>query len=135
MRLAVVALSIMALVCAFAGPAAADRPAAFTFVDVFPDVNPCTDTAMTVTITSNGVIHEHGSREVVHVERTITTSDGFAGRGTESFVDNGQVRRARLTDIMTNAFGDRFRAHGVFVLDVSSGTVRVQRFALTCLGR
>jgi hypothetical protein len=90
---------------------------------------------MTVTITSNGVLHEHGSREVVHVQRTITTSDGFAGRGTESFVDNGRVLRARLSDIMTNASGDRFRARGVFVEDLSTGTVRVERFELTCLGR
>ena len=132
MRLVVALLSVVAL--AIAAPAAADRPAAFTFVDVFPDVNPCTGNAMTVTITSNGVFHEHGSREVVHVERTITTSDGFAGRGTESFVDNGQVRRARLTDILTNAVGARFRAHAVFVEDVSSGTVRVDSFELTCLG-
>jgi hypothetical protein len=35
---------------------------------------------------------------------------------------------------MTNASGDRFRAHFVFVLDVSAGTVRVERGGLTCLG-
>jgi hypothetical protein len=36
---------------------------------------------------------------------------------------------------MTNATtGDRFRARGMFVLDVSTGTVRVDRFELTCLG-
>jgi hypothetical protein len=35
---------------------------------------------------------------------------------------------------MTNASGDRFRARGVLVLDVSTETVRVERFELTCLG-
>jgi hypothetical protein len=41
---------------------------------------------------------------------------------------------ARITDIMTNASGDRFRARGVFVLDLSTDTARVDRFELTCLG-
>jgi hypothetical protein len=40
-----------------------------------------------------------------------------------------------VTDIMTNASGGyRFRARGVFVLDISTDTVRVERFELTCLG-
>jgi hypothetical protein len=133
MRLVVAVLSIVAL--AFAAPAAADRPAAFGFVDVFPDVNPCTGNAMTVTITVNGFLHEHDSREVFYGERTITTSDGFAGRGTETFLVNGQILLFRQTDIMTNASGDRFRAHGVFVLDLSTDTARVDRFELTCLSR
>jgi hypothetical protein len=30
--------------------------------------------------------------------------------------------------------GYHFRARGVFVLDISTGTVRVERFELTCLG-
>jgi hypothetical protein len=62
------------------------------------------------------------------------TNDGFVGHGTDNFVDNGQVVVSRITDIMTNASGDRFRARGVFVLDVSTETVRVERFELTCLG-
>jgi hypothetical protein len=133
MRLVVAALSVVAL--AFAAPAAADRPAAVAFVDVFPDTNPCTGTAMTVTITVNGFLHEHGSREVFHGERTITTSDGFVGRGTETFLLNGQILLFRQTDIMTNASGDRFRAHGVFVLDISTDTAKVDKFELTCLRR
>jgi hypothetical protein len=34
---------------------------------------------------------------------------------------------------MANASGDRFRARGVFVLDLRTNTVRVDRFELTCL--
>ena len=53
MKTAVIGLlSLVAL--ALAAPAAADAPSPFTFVDVFPDVNPCTGTAMTVTITVAG---------------------------------------------------------------------------------
>lgn len=131
MRLVVGLLSVVAL--AFAAPAVADQPIPEQFVDVFPDVNPCTGEVMTVTIVTNGYFHEHGSRFLAHAERTITTSDGFAGRGTESFVDNGRIVRYRFSDILTNASGDRFRARSVFVEHLATGTLRVDRFELTCL--
>jgi hypothetical protein len=132
MRLVVGLLSVVAL--AFAVPAAADPPTAFPIEDVFEDVNPCTGNIMTVTFVGTAFVHFHDSRIVVHAERTITTSDGFVGHGTDSFVDNGQVVMSRINDMMANASGDRFRARGVFVLDISTETVRVERFELTCLG-
>ena len=131
-RLFSVLLGMVALVVA--APAAADPPTAFPIEDVFLDVNPCTGDTMTVTFVGTVSVHEHGSRVVAIAHRTITTSDGFVGHGTDSFVDNGRVLMSRITDIMTNASGDRFRARGVFVLDISTGTVRVERFELTCLG-
>jgi len=128
-----VLLSVVAL--AFAVPAAADRPTEFPILDVFPDVNPCTGNPMTVTFVGTAYVHVHDSRTVFRTQRTITTSDGFVGHGTDSSVDNGQVVTARITDIVTNASsGDRFRARGVFVLNLSTGTVRVDRFELTCVG-
>jgi hypothetical protein len=132
MRLVLVLLSVVAL--AFAAPAAADRPTEFPILDVFPDVNPCTGNPRTVTFVGTAFVHFHDSRMVGRSQRTITTSDGFVGHGTDSFVANGQVFVFRQTDILTNASGDRFRARGVFVVDVSTGTVRVERFELTCLG-
>jgi hypothetical protein len=131
-RLLLVLLGVFALVVA--APAAADRPTEFPILDVFPDVNPCTGNVMTVTFVGTVFVHFHDSRIVAHAHRTITTSDGFVGHGTDTFVANGQIEMFRQTDIMTNASGDRFRARGVFVLDVSTGTVRVERFELTCLG-
>ena len=100
---------------------------------MFPDVNPCTGNAMTVTFVGTVSVHSHDSRVVAIAHRTITTSDGFVGHGTDSFVV-GQVLMSRITDVMTNASGDRFRARGVFVLDLKTDTVRVDRFELTCLG-
>jgi hypothetical protein len=133
MRLVVALLSVVAL--AFAAPAAADRPLEFPILDTFPDVNPCTGNAMVVTFVGTLFVHDHGSREVNIARRTITTSDGFVGRGTDTFVDNGQVIMFRLTDILTNAAtGDRFRAQNLFVLDLSTETIRVERGGLTCLG-
>ena len=131
-RLFVLLLGLVALVVAV--PAAADRPTEFPILDVFPDVNPCTGNPMTVTFVGTAFVHFHDSRLLVRSQRTITTSDGFAGHGTDNFVANGQVFVFRQTDIMTNASGDRFRARGVFVLDLSTDTVRVDRFELTCLG-
>ena len=125
-------LSVVALLVA--APAAADRPTQFPILDVFPDVNPCTGNPMMVTFVGTAYVHDHDGRVVARAQRTITTSDGFVGHGTDNFVDNGQVLMARITDIMTNASGDRFRARGVFVLDLSTETVRVDRFELTCLG-
>ena len=90
---------------------------------------------MTVTFVGTAFVHFHDSRVVVRAERTITTSDGSVGHGTDSFVDNGQVLMFRMTDIMTNASGGyHFRARTVFVLDLSTGTVRIERGELTCLG-
>jgi hypothetical protein len=130
-RLVIGLLSVVAL--AFAAPAAADPPTEFPILDVFTDVNPCTGDPMTVTFVGTAFVHFHDSRVVARAERTITTSDGFVGHGTDSFVDNGQVLMFRQTDIMANASGDRFRARGLFVLDVSTDTVRIERFELTCL--
>ena len=133
MRLVIAVLSVVAL--AFAAPAAADPPTEFPILDVFQDVNPCTGNVITVTFVGTASVHSHGSRVVGHAERTITTSDGFAGHGTDTFVDNGQVFKYSLTDILTNtASGDRVRARVLVVGDVSTGTARIERFELTCLG-
>jgi len=128
-----VLLGLVAL--AFAVPAAADPPTAEPFEFVFLDVNPCTGDIHMVTIAGTSFVHDHDGRIVGHSERTITTSpDGFVGHGTDSFVNNGQVDVFRFTDIIANASGDRFRARGVFVFDISTGTQRVENFELTCLG-
>jgi hypothetical protein len=133
MKLVVALVSVVAL--AFAAPAAADRPTAFPSVEVFPDVNPCTGDTMTVTIAVTDFVHFHDGRIVVRSERTITTSDGSVGHGTSSLVGNGQVIRFGMTDIMKNtSAGYGFRARGLFLLDLSTDTVRIERFELTCLG-
>ena len=118
-----------------AAPAAADPPTSASFEETFPDVNPCTGDPMMVTIRIAIFEHSHGSRVVGRGERTITTDDGSVGRGTESFVDNGQIVKYNFTDIMTNALGGyRFRAAGGFVFHIATDTLRVDRFEFDCLG-
>jgi hypothetical protein len=131
--LVAVLLGVVAL--SFAVPAAADPPTAFPFEFVFDDVNPCTGDIHTVTIAGTTFLHSHDGRIVASSERTITTSPtGFVGHGRDSLVENGQVIMFRLADILTNASGDRIRARFVIVLDASTGTVRVEKGELTCLG-
>jgi hypothetical protein len=132
-RLVIALLSVVAL--AFPVPAAANPPVEEPILDVFTDINPCSGEEMTVTFVGSVRVHEHGERVIATAHRTITTSDGFEGHGVDSFVDNGQVVKFTLNDIMTNeATGQRFRAYSVFVIDLATDTVRVDRFELTCLG-
>jgi len=132
-RLLPVLLGLFALVVA--APGAADPPTAFPFEEVFLDVNPCTGDIVTVTIAGADFVHLHDGRLVVRSERTWTASDGSIGHGTGSLVDNGQVIRAAGTDILRNASGGYvIRARSVFVLDISTGMVRVEKVELTCLG-
>lgn len=128
-----VLLGVVAL--ASAVPAAADAPTAFPFEFVFDDVNPCTGLTHTVTIAGTTYVHDHDGRVVARSERTITTSPtGFVGHGTDSNVLNGQVELFRLADILTNPSGDRIRARFVILVDLSTGTAKVEKGALTCLG-
>jgi hypothetical protein len=129
-----VLLSVFAL--AFAVPAAADRPTVFTFEFSFPGVDPCTGLVHTVTIAGTEFVHFHDGDVVSHAERTITTTPtGYIGHGTDTDVFNGQIFMNRFTDILANESGDRFRASFVFVLDLSTGTVRVEKgIEVTCLG-
>jgi hypothetical protein len=133
MRKLLLVLLTMA-VLAVAPPAAADPPTVTTFTYSFEDVNPCTGLIFTVTITVTNFEHSHDGRIVVITRRTITTDDGFVGQGVVSFVDNGQVERFSVNDILANPAGDRIRGHFAFVLDLSTDTVRVARGVLTCLG-
>ena len=130
---AAVTLTVVAL--GFAVPAAANPPTEIPFEFTFDDVNPCTGDIHTVTIEGTTSVHEHDGRIVAYSDRTITTSPtGFVGHGTDTEVDNGQVFVFRLADIATNPSGDRFRAEFVIVVDLSTGTTRVERGELTCLG-
>jgi hypothetical protein len=132
-RVATVALAAVAL--ALAVPAAADPATEIPFEFVFDDVNPCTGDIHTVTIAGTTSVHEHDGRIVAYSQRTITTSPtGFVGHGTDSYVLNGQTEMFRLTDILTDPSGDRFRARFVIVVDLSTDTVRVVTGDFTCLG-
>ena len=133
MRYAISALLAATLALALAGPAAADRPIEISITDTFADVDPCTGQVHEVTIDVTFFVHEHRDVTVARGVRTITTTGGYVGRGTSSFVLNGNVEVFRFTDLLADPSGNRIRASGVFVVD-ASGSIRVDRFSLTCLG-
>jgi hypothetical protein len=117
-----------------AGPAAADPPITISDTDTFTDVDPCTGQVHEVTIAVTFVVHLHDDTTVARGIRTLTTTGGYSGEGTSSFVENGNIEVFRFTDLLTDGSGNRIRASGVFVLDLSRDTVRVDEFELTCVG-
>ena len=130
-----VGLGLALLLAALAGPAAADAPAVIPFELAFDDLNVCTGNIVTVTMQGAFVIHEHDGRSVVRLPRTIKTSDGFEGRGDATEVVNGRIATFTLNDMLAHESGDRFRAHYIFVLDMATSTVRVEKGGVQiCLG-
>jgi hypothetical protein len=109
--------------------AAASAPTPVPIFLQFDDVNPCSGTVHTVTITGTAWIQDLDGRLVVREDRTVTTSSGFTGRGTDVFVDNGTTQKFTLNDMLTNESGARIRAHLVFVIDLSTipPTARVSK--------
>lgn len=113
--------------------ALAERPVELEVTQVFPDINPCTSEPMLVTIhlSIREQIKDNGN-VVVHVSRTGSTDDGYVmDHGVESFVFNGNVVRAALTDTWRSDDGSHFKAQGVFVA-TEDGPL-VDRFRLRCV--
>lgn len=129
------ALLVFGLLLVAALPASADPPVVDSFEFTFDDVNPCTGLTHTVTITLKVFQHHHhGERFVERGETTITTTPtGFSGGGTHTLVDNGQTIVFRSTDMVANETGARIRVRIVFLLDLSTGTVRVDKGEFTCV--
>jgi hypothetical protein len=96
-------------------------------------VNPCTGLAQTGTLAVTFYVHSQDGRIVARGDRTLSTSSGFVGAGTSSYVFNGEIEMFRFSDILSNDAGDRISARSVFVVDLSDGTVRVDSVDLTCL--
>ena len=133
-RLFLSAVLAGSLTLAGAGPAAADPPSEVSMTDTFPDIDPCTGLVHEVTIDVTFFVHAHDGVTVARGERALSTSLGYTGRGTSSFVENGKVEMFRFSDIAADGSGNRLRASGVFVLDLRSGSVRIDAFELTCVG-
>ena len=134
-RLVTACVLAASLLLLTAAPASADPPAQMgPFAETFQDVNPCTGLVQTGTLVVTFSVHSEDGRIIARGDRTLSTSSGFVGTGTSSYVLNGEIEMFRFTDILRNGAGDRIRARSVFVVDLSTATVRVDSFDLTCLG-
>lgn len=109
------------LLNAHADVQAASAPTAVPIFFQFAGLNPCSGLPHTVTVTGTAWIHElPGGQVVIHLQKTITTSSGFEGRGTSTIVVNGNIRKFTLNDMLTHPSGDRIRAHLVLVVDLTT---------------
>ena len=134
-RLVTASVLAASLLLLTAAPASADPPTQMgPFAETFQDVNPCTGLVQTGTLVVTFSVHSEDGRIIARGDRTLSTSSGFVGTGTSSYVLNGEIEMFRFTDILRNGAGDRIRARSVFVVDLSTATVRVDSFDLTCLG-
>ena len=133
-RVARVGLPMVAAILAltlFPAVAAGDPPLAFPFEETFVAENPCTGLDDTVTVTGTFYVYERGVHGLSHrLDRTVTTSSGFSGHGTEISIDHDRI--FIVHDVLTNGAGEHQLADLVFVQD-AEGTVRVERFTITCV--
>jgi hypothetical protein len=131
MRFALPALVAILALGLFPAAGAAEPPMAFPFQESFVDVNPCTGVEHTVTVTGTFYVYERGVHGLSHrLDRTITTSSGFSGQGTEISGDHDRI--FLIHDVLTNDAGEHILAQVVFVLD-AQGTPRVDRFDVSCM--
>lgn len=111
----------------------ANAPVEFPFFDQFVDTDFCSGLEHTITVTGTVRAHYNRNNTVLRIERHITTSSGYEGRGGTTTVENGNVNKFTLNDILTHPSGDRIRAHAVIVTDLSAGTVQVLQGGVTCV--
>jgi hypothetical protein len=129
MKFAVVLLTVAAAL-AVALPAAADPPTVRHFQDVFVDVNPCTglDHTVTVDVTVYSPVPDHTG----HATHTITTSDGFVGRGEEVGIFDDTI--SQINDTLVNPdTGQRIRAQLIVIANPTTGDLQVLRSTVTCI--
>jgi hypothetical protein len=117
-----------------ASPAAADPAFEVSIVETFTDIDPCTGLEHEVTLDVTFYVHNHDDDSVARGVRSLSTTLGYTGGGTSSYVWNGNVEMFRLTDVITNESGDKILARAVFQADLRNETARIDKFDLTCLG-
>ena len=137
MRGSFLLLVLNALLLTMGAPAMADRPTEIPFDPaVFIDVDPCTGDLHEVTIFFDTFVHlGHPNNHVDRGVRTGFTSSGYdLFAGNDMFLDNKNVFRFKFKDMWRHDDGRMFRARGVFVFNIITGEVQVDKFALECVG-
>ena len=90
---------------------------------------------MTVTVQGVSFIRDINGRVVNTDFRLVSTDTGYAGHGTDQLVVNGQVNLFRGIDILTNdATGHQFLVDAVYLLDLSTGVVKLNKVNFSCVG-
>jgi hypothetical protein len=135
-RTFIAGLLLILITAVFALVAYADKPVEYQLVQIFDLPNPCSGLVETHTFTLNLRDHIHNGKLVRHANRTITTETGYIGRGTEQWVDNGQVFKFSQNDMLVNDAGDRIRAHWVYIMNFATDppSLKVDNLTVICVG-
>ena len=122
------------LLMGLTGTGAAQSPVRVPFQFSFSLNDPCTGVPMTVTVQGISFIRDINGRVGNTDFRLVTTDTGYAGHGTDQLVVNGQVNLFRGTDVLTNeATGHQFVVRAVFLLDLSTGVVKLNKVNFSCV--
>jgi hypothetical protein len=116
----------------FAGPAAAVAPVAIPFFQRFDDVNPCTGLVHTITVTGTLHVQDNDGALVMRVDRSVTTSSGYVGKGRFVHVVNQSVEKFMLGDRLVSPSGSVIDAGFHLVVDLSDGSVKHLKGGVTC---
>jgi hypothetical protein len=125
--------AIFATVSAFGSPAAADAPIEEYASNSFIEPDPCNlESDMETTLTFHVKIHDHKNVNVVVVDFTASTDNGYEGSG--HFTEVGGANHFSFTQnaMVTNADGDRYKV-SVHASGNPHGIV-VDRFSIRCIG-
>ena len=129
-------LLIPAILLGFSTTLSADKPLRLMDSNTFVDLDPCTDQLHTITLYFDTRLHFHRNNFLAEVKRSGTTDSGYRMVGAhETFVVNfaaGQLK-GNFVDNWRSDDGRVWQVGSIFVLDLESGEVRVDKGAFRCL--
>jgi hypothetical protein len=121
-----------------AAPASADPPTEFTVgFTLYGEPDPCAPgETHDVTFTFQAQEQSNLKTTVWVVDSYAESTRGYVGNGTETQVTNQNWIIDHVNwQLVHPETGDRFKVKGDFRIDVSSGEVVHEHFAMTCEGR
>jgi hypothetical protein len=143
------AVPMLVVACAQDDPTAPDPPQLqaasipkleFPIDVMFDAFNPCTGLDHIVTLKGTFWNQTHPNNRTLRWRATLTTSDGYAGHYIETWTGSnifgpGDVSNHTFNITAKHPSGSRFKVHLVWIMDekTSPPTVRVDKFALTCI--
>lgn len=116
---------------------AAAMPVEAPFLLVFEDVNPCTGKTETFRFEGTSRTHLVGEHRIVHIDGTVTTSDGWTGKFNRQLVFHGtDVSTRRFFDVEVGPEGQRQLFTQVIHVTIVDGVLvtRINNLKIRCIG-
>lgn len=134
----VASFSFLTLVMfASSSPLQADKPfQVFDFANTFIDLDPCTGLDQEITLYFTGYLHVHKKNFVLMVDRSGESDAGyymFSGNELQTFNTVNQIFRYNFVDMWRNVDGRLWQVRGLFMIDETTGDVKLDKFSFKCL--